>query len=145
MARLDFLRGVWKGSATGLAPDGSRYQVTQQERVTPGLGGDVVMIEGRGVQADGATVFSALGIVSFDPSSQKYELRSYAQGRSGTFELKLTPTGYVWEIPAGPTAVIRYTATFDGARWREVGEFTEAGQPPMPLSEMNLVRVEDAR
>jgi hypothetical protein len=109
----------------------------------PMLGGDVVVIEGRGYNPDGSTGFNAFGVVSYDPRADKYELRSYAQGQAGTFELHLTPTGYVWEIPAGPDAMLRFTATIQGDRWREVGEYVAAGRPPMPTFEMNLRRVGD--
>jgi hypothetical protein len=143
MARLAFMRGVWAGPATGTARDGSRYTVTQTERMGPMLGGDVVVIEGRGYHPDGSTGFNAFGVVSYDPRADKYELRSYAQGQAGTFELRPTPTGYVWEIPAGPDAIVRFTATIQGDRWREVGEFVAAGRPPVPTFEMNLRRVGD--
>lgn len=141
MARLGFLRGVWRGTATGMTPDGGRYQVTQTERLGPMLGGDVIVIEGRGAQPDGTIAFSALGVVSYDLAGQKYELRSYAQGRSGTFELALTESGYVWEIPAGPDARVRFTATFTPTTWREVGEYLAGDRPAMQISEMNLTRV----
>jgi hypothetical protein len=55
--------------------------------------------------------------------------RSYAQGFAGTFELKRTDDGYVWETPAGPGAVMRFTATVKGDTWREVGEYIAADWP----------------
>ena len=143
MAKLDFMRGVWRGPATGVLPDGSRYQVTQTERMGPMLGGDIVVIEGRGYRDDGSTGFNAFAVVSWNPQSQKYELRSYAQGMAGTFELVLTPTGYVWSVPAGPEAVIRFTATVGNGHWREVGEYVAAGKPAVQTFEMNLDKVGD--
>jgi hypothetical protein len=143
MEKLSFLRGVWAGPASGTGRDGSRYTVTQTERVGPMLGGDVVVIEGRGYKADGSTGFNAFAVLSYDPSADRYELRSYAQGHAGTFELKVTPTGFVWETPAGPDAVIRYTTTVQGERWREVGAYVAQGRPPVPMFEMNLRRVGD--
>ena len=82
-------------------------------------------------------------VVSWDPQTKKYEMRSYAQGFAGTFELKLTGDGYVWEMPAGPGAIVRYTATIKGGHWREVGEYVAAGKPPVHTFEMNLKRVGD--
>ena len=141
MAKLGFMRGVWAGPAKGTAPDGKPYTVTQTERMGPMLGGDIVVIEGRGYLADGTTGFNAFGVVSFEPRAQRYELRSYAQGQAGTFELKLTGDGYVWEIPAGPEAIIRFTATVKDKHWREIGEYIAKGKPPVQTFEMNLVRV----
>ena len=143
MAKLAFMRGVWAGPAKGTTPDGKPYTVTQTERMGPMLGGDIVVIEGRGYLADGTTGFNAFGVVSFERRAQRYELRSYAQGQAGTFELKLTGDGYVWEIPAGPEAIIRFTATVKDKHWREIGEYIAKGKAPMQTFEMNLVRVGD--
>jgi hypothetical protein len=142
LARLAFLRGVWAGPATGTGREGP-YAVTQVERVGPMLGGDVLVIEGRGFRADDSTAFNAFAVVSWDPRAKRYEFRSYAMGQAGTFEFTLTGDGYVWEVPAGPGAVVRYTATVKDGRWREVGERLEAGKPPVKVFEMNLRRVGD--
>jgi hypothetical protein len=140
MAKLAYMRGVWIGKATGTSPDGKPYAVTQTERMGPMLGGDIVVIEGRGYNADGSTGFNAFGVVSYDPRTKRYEIRSYAQGNAGTFEMKLTATGYVWEVPAGGSAVVRFTATITGDHWREVGELVTPGKPGVPMFEMNLTK-----
>jgi hypothetical protein len=143
MAKLGFMRGVWKGLAEGTTREGKHYKVVQTERMGPMLGGDVIVIEGRGFESDGSTGFNALGVVSWNPRTEKYELRAYTQGMAGTFDLELTVDGYVWQIPAGPDAVIRYTATVKADHWREVGEYIAQGRQPMPVFEMNLDRVGD--
>ncbi len=142
MVKLSFMRGVWAGSAEGTDRAGP-YKVKQVERVGPMLGGDILVIEGRGYRDDGSTGFNAFAVVSYDPRAQKYEMRSYAQGNAGTFELKLTDHGYVWEVPAGPNAIVRFTATIEGDRWREVGEYIASGQPPRQTVEMDLKKVGD--
>jgi hypothetical protein len=142
MAKFGFMRGVWAGPATGSNPDGSKYAVRQTERMGPMLGGDVVMVEGHGYKDDGSTGFNALGIVSWDARAGKYEFRSYAQGYAGTFEIRPTDDGYVWEIPAGPM-VLRYTATVKDGHWREVGERIMPGKPSVQIFEMNLTKVGD--
>ena len=141
LARLD---GIWRGTAWTQLP-GGRHEVTQTERIGPFLGGSLKMIEGRAYNADGSVGFNALGIISFEPSTQKYSLHSYALGRSGDFPLELTPTGYVWQIPAGPGAIIRYTATITADHWREIGERIADGVPPVQIFEMNLTRVGDTK
>jgi hypothetical protein len=143
MAKLSFMRGIWTGPASGTGMDGKPYAVTQTERMGPMLGGDVVVIEGRGYNPDGSTGFNAFAVASYDPRAQKYELRSYAQGMAGTFELRLTPTGYTWEIPAGPGAIVRFTATVTATKWREVGEYIAQGKPPVKTFEMNLTKAGD--
>ncbi len=143
MAKLSFMRGTWRGVANGTTPDGHPYTVTQTERMGPMLGGDVIVIEGRGYAADGSTGFNAFAVASWNPQTQKYELRSYAQGYAGTFELKLTADGYTWEVPAGPNAVMRFTATVKDNKWREVGEYVAGNKPPRPSFEMNLTKLGD--
>ena len=89
MAKLSFMDGVWRGPATTQTQSGP-HSVTQTERIGPFLNGTVKVIEGRGYQADGAVGFNALGIISFDPATQKYAFRSYAEGRAGTFSFEPT-------------------------------------------------------
>ena len=48
MDRFAFMRGEWVGEAAGSSPDGTPYSVTQTERIGPLLGGDVLLVEGRG-------------------------------------------------------------------------------------------------
>lgn len=142
MARLSFMRGTWVGEAKGLALDGTRYTVTQTERMGPMLGGDIIVVEGRGIKADGSTGFNAFGIVSWDAQAGKYEFRSYAMGYAATFPLTPTTEGYSWEMPIGP-GVIRYTATVKEGQWHEVGERIFPGQPPVTIFEMKLKRTGD--
>lgn len=142
MSRLSRMQGVWVGPASGVNPDRSRYAVTQTERIGPMLGGTLLVIEGRGYNPDGTTGFNAFAVVSYDTATQKYQIRSYAQGYAGTFELKPTDTGYVWEIPAGP-GVMRYTADITDATYHEVGDFVMPGMAPMRSFEMTLTRKGD--
>jgi hypothetical protein len=142
MARLTFLDGVWRGPAWSLTPQGRREMI-QAERIGPFLDGAVRVMEGRGYAADGSVAFNALGIVAFDPAANSYSLTSWALGRSGTFPLRLTDDGYVWETPAGPGAVIRYTATIRDGRWHEVGKRIACDAPPVRVVELDLRRVGD--
>ena len=142
MARIARINGVWRGQAWTLTPAGRR-EVVHTERIGPFLGDTVKVIEGHSYQADGSTGFNALGIISFDPGTGAYTLHSYAQSFSGDFPLRLTDTGYVWETPAGPGAVVRYTATITADHWREIGERIAGTAPPMQIFEMNLTRVGD--
>jgi hypothetical protein len=142
MAKLSLMDGVWRGTAWTLTPAG-RHDVVHTERIGPFLGGAVKVIEGRAYNSDGSTGFNAFGIVSYDPARKAYSLHSYAMGRAGDFPLDVRPDGYVWQTPAGPGAVIRYTATIREGRWREVGERIAGTAAPVRIFEMNLKRVGD--
>jgi hypothetical protein len=137
---LAFMDGVWRGPAWTILASGVKHEVTQTERIGPFLDGTLRILEGRGYDVSGAVTFNAFGIVSFDPTKKAHTLHSYARGMAGDFAFTPSDTGYVWEIPAGPTT-IRYTAVVRGGKWREIGERVVAGQPPAQFFEMNLVRV----
>jgi hypothetical protein len=142
MARLAFLDGVWRGPAWSRTPQGRREMI-QAERIGPMLDGSTKVMEGRGYAADGSVAFNALGVVSFDPVTRRYSLTSWAMGYSGTFPLTLTETGYVWEAPAGPGAIVRYTAVVQGDSWHEYGERIAGDAPPERTVELNLRRIGD--
>jgi hypothetical protein len=142
MTPLAFMDGEWRGTAWTVVPSGEKHTITQTERIGPFLGGSVKVIEGRGYEADGRVSFNALGIVSYSPDKQAYNMRSFAQGRSGDFALTPSADGFMWEIPAGPMT-IRYTATIKDGTWREVGDRMMPGKDPVRFFEMNLKRVGD--
>ncbi|HTU11738.1 MAG TPA: DUF1579 domain-containing protein [Allosphingosinicella sp.] len=142
MARLAFMDGVWRGPAWSVTPAG-RHEIVQTERIGTFLGGSVRVVEGRGYNADGSVGFNAFGVISFDPASGNYSFSTWAQGRSGVFAFRVTPNGYEWETQAGPGAIVRYTATIEGDRFREVGYRIAGNAPPLQIFEMNLRRVGD--
>lgn len=143
MAKLDWMDGVWRGQARVLTPQGWQ-EIVQTERVGDFLDGTVKLIEGRGYNVHGDTVFNALGIVSYDPESGEYVMRSYALGRSGTFDFDPAENGYSWSIPAGPGAQVVYTARLEDGRWHQSGARIAGEAEPMPLYEMTLDRVGDS-
>jgi hypothetical protein len=140
--KLSGMFGVWRGPGSGMNRSGP-YQVTQTERIGTMLDGTIMVIEGKGYTPDGKVAFNAFGVISYDAATKVYTLRSHALGYSGDFPLTLTDTGYVWSIPAGPGATIRYTATFSGGTWNEVGDYVAGEAPPRRIFEMNLKRVGD--
>ena len=143
MEKLSFLDGVWRGTAWTILPGGKRHDIVQTERIGTFLGGAVRVIEGRGYEPDGSVGFNALGIISYDPRTRDYSFRSYAMGMKGDFPFKVLPDGYVWQTPAGPGTIIRYTATVGGGKFREIGERIGPDGKPVQILEMNLVRVGD--
>ncbi len=143
MQPLAFMDGVWRGPATTVLPNGEKHEITQTERIGPLLDGSIKLVEGRGYDAGGKTVFNAFGIVSFNPATKVYNFHSHAMGMSGDFAFKPLPGGYVWDIPAGPMT-IRYTADIKDGSWHEVGDRILPGQPPVRFFEMTLKRIGDS-
>jgi hypothetical protein len=143
LARLDFMIGRWEGDAWQLRGT-ERVQTRMLEIVERKLGGTALLVEGRGTMtapgAEERVVHHALGIISFEPNTGKYTLRSYlATGQSGEFELTLVDGGVMWmrDVPGGR---IRNTARFTENGWHEVGEFSRDGTAWTQTMEMRLRR-----
>jgi hypothetical protein len=142
MAALAFMDGVWRGPASTLLPSGETHVITQTERVGPFLDGSVRVIEGRGYDASGRVSFNAFAIISYNPATRVYSMRSYALGSAGDFIVQPKADGFSWDIPAGPVT-IRYTAVIKDGVWHEVGEQIAPGKDPERFFEMTLKRVAD--
>lgn len=143
MVPLAYMDGTWRGTARTTGMDGTEHVVTQTERIGTLLDGTIRLIEGRGYNADGSTGFNAFAVLSYDPASKRYSMRSHAMGLRGDFDFVPTADGYVWTIPAGPMS-IRYTATIRDGAWHEVGDRVQDGKAPVRFFEMTLARVGDS-
>ncbi len=139
---LSIMDGNWRGDAWIILPSGKRQEMMQTERVGPLLDGAIKVVEGRGYDASGETVFNAFGVIAYDAQTRKLTMRSYAQGRVGDFPLQLVEDGFTWEIPAGP-ATIRYTAKIIDSEWVEYGERVVGDTKPIRFFEMKLKRISD--
>ena len=144
MSDLAFLDGEWRGEAVVMTPDGSMRTLTQTERVGTLLGGSIRLVEGRGYDADGETVFNAFAVISWDDATDQYRFHTWANGRHGEFDLQATEDGFVWEIPAGPGAVVRYETVIAHGVWRETGDYIREGAEPVRTIEMTLTRIGDS-
>ncbi len=140
---LSFMFGEWSGTASGIGYDQKPFEITQTERVGPMLDGAATVIEGRGYTDSNQLAFNAFAIVSYDKRREKWEIRSYTGGHAGTFPFEPKENGYVWSTPAGPDAVMRYTATFDGDTWHQIGEYVPKSGEPQQTFEMTLKRIGD--
>ncbi|MFZ5668678.1 MAG: DUF1579 domain-containing protein [Pseudomonadota bacterium] len=144
LAPLAALDGVWRGQAWSVDRSGRRVELTQTERVGPFLDGAVKVVEGRGYDTAGGVAFNAFAVIAYDPVARKFTISSWTGGRGGDFPLTPTDDGFVWTVPAGPSAVVRYTATVRDGTWREVGEYIAEGWQPQLVFEMTLKRIGDS-
>ena len=140
LAAFAFMDGVWRGPASTVLPSGETHSVTQTERIGPFLDGSLKVIEGRGYDASGKVSFNAFAVISYNPATRVYTMRSYAQGNVGDFTIQRTADGYSWEIPAGPMT-IRYTATIKDGTLHEIGERIAPGKEAVRFFEMTLKRI----
>jgi hypothetical protein len=145
MARLSFMEGRWRGEGWMMRGPGDRVSAQMTETVELGVGGVVLVIEGRGTRAgaaggDSVVVHDALGVLAYDAASNGYVMRSWiASGQWGDFPVTLIEGGVSWsrEVPGGR---VRYTAHIGNGEWHEVGEFSRDGTTWMPILDIRLRR-----
>lgn len=139
MQRLSWMDGEWVGTASVYAGPGRTSSRSHTERIGPMVGGSVKVIEGRTTEADGTVSFNAFAIVSWDDETDRYTMRSYANGQAGDFPLEVTQDGFKWSTPSrGGT--MNYVTTHANGEWTEVGDFVMDGRPPMRVIELKLRR-----
>src|SRR5512145_2149422 len=117
--RLSPMVGRWRGEAWMAREGGQRVRTVMSETVERKLDGTVLLIEGLGqVPAEGGgeprVVHHALAVLSFEPRTGAYQMRSYlASGLSGDFAVTLVDGGVRWsrDVPGG---TVRNTARFTG-------------------------------
>jgi hypothetical protein len=143
MKALAFLDGEWRGPAKTLTPAGGWHTFTQTERVGTMLDGTVRVIEGRGYEDDGSIAFNAFAVISYDPDTKAYSMRSYSGGRAGDFPITPTADGFTWSIQAGPSMKIDYVATVKDGSWTEIGTRVPANGPPVKFIEFTVSRLAD--
>ncbi len=145
MKALAMIDGEWRGDAKVLTGNGIWHAFIQAERVGTMLDGTVRVIEGRGYEADGSLSFNAFAVISFDPDKKSYAMRSYSSGRIGDFPITPTPTGFTWEIQAGPNMKIAYEAAVKDGVWTETGTRIPKDGPPVKFIEFSVSSLGDTQ
>lgn len=137
-AVLAWMPGEWRGEAWRSA-DGVRQALIQTERVT--RDGAALVFEGHAFERDGRpTALNATGRLTYDPARQGYVFETTAI--PGRHPATVTANGWSWSMPAGAGS-LRFTSTYAGGVWREVGETLAADGAATPIFEMKLRRVGD--
>ncbi|SMD32627.1 hypothetical protein SAMN04488029_0977 [Reichenbachiella faecimaris] len=146
IAALDMMIGTWEGTGYMNTPAGKESSKVK-ENLQYQLDGTVIMAEGRGtkIMGDGSekVVHNALGIISFNPFTQQYQMNSFiAKGMSTQAKLEIKDANsVVWWIEAGP-ATMRYSLTIKDDEWIEIGERSmDKGENWQQFFEMKLKKV----
>jgi len=140
ISALSMMIGEWRGEGW-MMTRGGRVEFTQTEMVSPRLGGNVLMVNGTGrvkdAPADAPPIFEALAIIAYDEATQKYMMRSYAQGRAGDFEIRPRADGFSWSLPN-----VEYDATIADGVWTERGFYASPDGKKTQFIEFAVRRVE---
>lgn len=140
-----FLSGIWRGTAWVIR-GGKRHDFQQVERVAPYLDGAILLVDGRGMDPANPeqTLFEAFAVISANPETGGFDMRSYSGGRVGTFPATLAgPNTLSWEY-RGPDGITRYTHRIEGDRWIGIGEVSKDGKTWTQTLGMDLERVAEA-
>jgi hypothetical protein len=149
MRKLDFLVGEWKGEAWIQMGPGKREHVIQSEKVTPRLGGKILLVEGLGRKKNedgsaGDVVHDALAVISFDPEAKELIFDAHVAAQDSV-EARLEvrdDKSAVWGFDVPNGGKVRYTIRLtDKGEWNEVGEYSRDGANWMKFMEMTLLRV----
>jgi hypothetical protein len=140
MKELAFLDGEWRGASKVLRKDGWAPTV-QTGRVGTVLDGTVRMIEAKGYEASGRQSFEVLRIISYEPETKTYFMRSYQSGRVRDHAVSLTDKGFEWESESSGDTTIRYEASVKDGAWTETATRVPARGEPETYVEVKLKRL----
>ncbi|HJQ41214.1 MAG TPA: hypothetical protein VKB93_29090 [Thermoanaerobaculia bacterium] len=146
MKKLAFLEGEWKGEAWYQRGPGPREHILQREKVTPRIGGNVLLVEGLGHKkldsgAAGEVVHDALGTMGWDAEKKQYRFVAYSTSGNIDTNLDVGDNRAAWGFTT-PQGRIRYTIRLtEKGEWNEVGEFSRDGEKWLQFFEMTLTKV----
>jgi hypothetical protein len=144
LAPFAFMVGQWAGPAWLMTPDGERQPLHQTERVQPMLGGTILLIEGTGREGgpEGAIVFQAVGILSYDADADQYYLDAFRDGRHVRAEMTSVAHGAEWGFDVGGRQ-IRNVMRLEDGRWYETSDVVLENGSSFRVVEFTLERVSD--
>jgi len=102
------------------------------------------MIEGIGrMKSDGALVLQALGLISFDDVSGKYQMRAFNDGRWLETEVKFLdePDAISWGFSLGEISTRSVLRTDERGNWVEHGELSVGARPWQKLIDLTVSRI----
>jgi hypothetical protein len=142
MKALSFLDGEWRGASKTLRKTGW-VPMVQTERTGTMLDGTVRVIEVRGYETDGRLSFNALRIISYDPDSKTYSMRSYQNGNERDYKLATTANSIAWEI-AGKESTTRYETSVRNGVWSEKATRMPANGEPETYLSITMKRMRES-
>jgi len=142
--KLAYLAGQWKGEATMRRGNTPPIKVLQEENIQFKLDGTVLVIEGTGYSPENPNqlVFNALGIISFNPYTKQFGMKSHTMEGNQTdayFKI-IAENHFEWGFETPQKAKIKYDIVLDpnAKTWVEKGEYSADGTTWYPFIELKL-------
>jgi hypothetical protein len=148
MEKVGFMEGVWKGSGwIQMGP--MRHEFIQYETVSSRTQGAVLVIDGKGLNAEDTTevVHDAFAVISYNLQEQKYVMRAYrGDGNYVDADFEVKEDGsIVWGFSHPMAGQIRYTIRNEDGKWTEKGEMSRDGSNWMHFYQSTLERVDESK
>jgi hypothetical protein len=147
---LSFMVGNWKGSGWVMSQNGKQF-TNVTETVACKLDCSVLAVDGLGTQLDSLTneevvVHDAYGVISKDPTTEKWMMRAYRMGDVIDAEIKFVGDSVIqWDLPLPSNrGTMRFITDFTSSnKWKETGEYSRDGENWVLIMETELTRVTD--
>jgi hypothetical protein len=141
MEKLSMLEGNWTGEGW-IQMGRDKHQFSQKETVVQKVNNSVILIDGKGTDAEtDQVIHQAFAVISFDAANEKYLMRAIrADGKNIDAEAKVDENGnFIWGFTIEQVGEVRYTVKFEDAKWIETGEMNRNGNW-YPFLGMTLTR-----
>jgi hypothetical protein len=140
IADLLFMEGVWRGNGWVMLGD-KKQQFSETETVMKKLNGHAIQIEAFGTAVDDSNniINNALGILSYNETSNKYILRvlnfdgSYSEADARIIQ----PSTFEWKMTYAGTH-LKYIIKVKNKKWMETGYKSTDGTTWNRFFEMEL-------
>jgi hypothetical protein len=144
LKKLAFLVGKYSGEASILRGPGQLVELQQTEEAQFKLNGLILMIEGVGrLKSDSTPILQALGLISFDDTLGKYQMRAFNDGRWLETEVKLLgePNAISWGFALTEMRTESVLRVTDTGEWIEHADFIIGTRAPQTLLDLRVQRL----
>lgn len=148
MKKLAYFAGKWKGEAIAKQRNGPDTKIIQEEEIQFKLDNTVLVIEGTGRNPGNLNeiVFNALAVVSYDETTQAYQLRSHLMDgkKTDAYFKVLAENQFEWGFDIPNNAKIRYHIKLNpqNKTWHETGEYSPDGTAWYSFIELKLTKLD---
>lgn len=145
LKKLAYMAGRWSGEAHITRGNTPPIKVMQEENVQFKLDETILLIEGIGRNPESnAITFNALAVVSFNPYTKKFAMKSHTMEGNQTeaYFNVLADNHFEWGFETTTKAKIRYNIILNPQEktWAEKGDYSPDGTTWYPFFEMKLYK-----
>lgn len=147
MKKIAYLEGQWKGEAVMKRGNTPPVKVLQEENVQFKLNGTILLVEGvgRSIESQNTIAFNALGIISYNPYTKQFAMKSHTMEGNQTeaYFKVLEENHFEWGFETPQKAKIKYDIVLNptSKTWTEKGEYSQDGTTWYPFITLTLNKI----